>query len=158
MFFEGNNFVLSFFGQKRFQNWPKMKFYRYYQKSSVWSASHSCTKLLQHAELKLRQLIFVGHDFALKFLDQNGPQMKFLKFCGNSMLETFLIFWINLQHQGLKLTHDFFRDNSCFVVFWQKVVQKWSFKFYEEWNPGIFLTIWKHFFSFLEKTCFDHLN
>ena len=93
-------------------------------KVSLWSASHSCTKLQQHAELKLRQLIFVGHDFALKFSGQNGPQMTFLKFCGNSMLGTFLIFCINLQHQGLKLTHDFLGDNSCFVVFWQTVAQK----------------------------------
>ena len=64
----------------------------------------------------------------VKFLDQNGPKMRFFKFYKKSMHETFLILYTKLQQpKGLKLIHIYFLYIhiyiSCTGVFGQDRAQ-----------------------------------
>ena len=76
-----------------------------------------CMKLKQHKNLQLTKLIFCEtlsfEVFGPKGA-QNGPKMRFVKFCDKSVHKNFLIFSMKLkQHKGLRLTQVIFQEKSC---------------------------------------------
>ena len=69
----------GFFGKillwsKGAQNRSKMRFFGYYQKSVHKIFLNFCTRLKQHEDLKLKEMIFWWDNSVLKFSGQKDPQ------------------------------------------------------------------------------------
>ena len=84
-------------------------------KVNAWNFMFFCMKLKQHKNLQLTKLIFwetLSFEVFGPKGAQNGPKMRFVKFCDKSMHTNSLIFSMKLkQNKGLRLTQVIFRKN-----------------------------------------------
>ena len=90
MIFFGKNFVLKFVGQKK----PKIKFFKFYEKSMYGSFLIFCLKLQQHKTLNWFKLFFGGKSYT-GFLDKKGPKMSFL-----ILITNWCILFSDFLHEG----------------------------------------------------------
>ena len=115
IFFFGKNFVLKFVGQKK----PKIKFFKFYEKSMYGSFLIFCLKLQQHKTLNWFKLFLGGKSYT-GFLDKKGPKMNFL-----ILITNWCILFSDFLHEG---TIAKWARNKSFQVLWE--IWKFLWKYF----------------------------